>query len=376
MVFPFLIILGLLGILGECYLIGLWIVAQRKIMKKKFTPYSPITAIIIPCKDIGQDFQENMKGFLSQHYKSYKLIFVIDTKDDPAYALLTEIAQNNSHVQIIITKPSSGCSGKIAALLTGLEYTNDVEVLVFADSDIKPDTNWLQNLVIPLQDKSIGVSTGYRWYFSTNWKTLLISAWNLTPIVFMFYPSYTFAWGGSTAIRKTVFDSLQIKTKWKMAFSDDLVVTKTVKKAGYKIYLQPKCIMESPPEISIKTFLRWGTRQYTWVRWFYPLFWFGSFIGFIGIQIVIFLGILLLLLGYYLPGILMSSLLLFEILYGWFGISTMQKTMVYQKERYATKFGYAIITPLVFFLLAQNILMSLFKREILWAGRIYRKPKE
>jgi hypothetical protein len=197
----------------------------------------------------------------------------------------------------------------------------------------------------------------------------------MVPIVFMFYPNYAFAWGGSTAIRRTLFDTLDIKTKWRTAFSDDLVVTTTIKKAGYKIYLEPTCIMESPPEISIRTFLRWGTRQYTWVRWFYPLFWTGSFIGFIGVQLVIFLGILLLLSGYYIPGIFMSSLLVCELLYGWLGISTMQKTMVYPKERYASKVGYALMTPLVFLLLAYNLLSSAFKREILWAGRTYRKPK-
>jgi ceramide glucosyltransferase len=375
MIIALLNILGILGILGECYLISLWIIARRNIRKKKFNPYSPMAAIIVPCKGIEHGFFENIQAFLLQQYNPYKLIFVVDTKEDPAYATLTQLVADKSHAQIVLTKPISGCSGKIAALLTGLESTDDAEVLVFADSDMKPDSTWLQNLILPLQDETIGATTGYRWYFPTNWKTLLISAWNMTPIVFMFYPSYTFAWGGSTAIRKKVFDTLDIKTKWRTAFSDDLVVTTTVKKAGYKIYLQPKCIMDSPPEISITRFLGWGTRQYTWVRWYYPFFWLGSFLGFIGVQLVILLGILLLLFGFYIPGILMSSLLLFEILYGWLGISTLQKTMIYPKERYPSKIGYALMTPLVFFLIAQNVLFSSMKREIQWAGRTYRKPK-
>jgi cellulose synthase/poly-beta-1,6-N-acetylglucosamine synthase-like glycosyltransferase len=260
-------------------------------------------------------------------------------------------------------------------LLTGLQFATNAEVLVFADSDIKPHKNWLQNIITPLQDETIGATTGYRWYFPSNWKTLLISAWNMTSIVFMFYPSYTFAWGGSMAIRKKVFDDLDIKTKWKTAFSDDLVLTITVKKAGYKIYLQPKCIMESQPETSIKSFIRWGTRQYTWVRWYYPVFWLGSFFGFIGVQVIIALGLLLLLFGYYLPGVLLSSMLLFEILYGLLGITILPKTMVYQKERYPSKIGYAFLTPIVFLLLAQNALASALTQEIQWAGRTYRKPK-
>jgi ceramide glucosyltransferase len=376
MIITLFILLGVVGILGEAYLLSLWIIAQKKTKKKKFSSFSPTASIIIPCKGIDHGFQQNIQAFLTQQYDHYTTIFVVDTKEDPAYTTLVNLVHDNPLAQIVLTKPCSGCSGKIAALLTGLEHSSTAEVLVFADSDIQPHQTWLLHLITPLQDESIGVTTGYRWYFPTDKKTLLISTWNMAPIVFMFYPNYTFAWGGSTAIRKTLFDTLDIATKWKTEFSDDLVVTTTIKKANYKIYLEPKCIMESPPETSIAHFLRWGTRQYTWVRWYNPWFWFGSFIGFIGVQLVILIGILCLLLGYYLPGVLMSSLLFFEILYGGLGISTLQKTMVYPKQQYHSKIGYALMTPLVFLLIAYNVFASSLKREIEWAGRTYKKPKK
>jgi ceramide glucosyltransferase len=375
MILEFLIILGIIGVLGECYIISLWLIAYRRTKKRIFLPYFPYASVIIPCKGTGYGFLENIQGFLAQEYKKYELIFVVDSTDDPAYTTLQQLLENKPYAHLVLTDPMSGCSGKIAALLTGLKSAEKAEVLVFADSDIKPDTHWLWNIVTPLQDESIGAATGYRWYFPTNWKTLLISAWNMASIVFMFYPSYTFAWGGSMAIRKKVFDALDIKEKWKTAFSDDLILTISVKKAGYKIYLQSKCIMESPPETHIRSFLRWGTRQYTWVRWYYPVFWIGSFVGFIGAQVVIFLGLLLLLFGYYLPGFLLCSMLLFEILYGWLGITILPKTMIYPKERYPSKIGYALLTPIVFLLLAQNAFASAITQEIQWAGRTYRKPK-
>jgi ceramide glucosyltransferase len=375
MIIELLIILGSIGVFGECYIISLWVIAYRRTKKRIFLSYSPLSSVIVPCKGIEHGFHENIQGFLAQDYARYELIFVVDSDDDPAYRALHQLIQKKPNVHVVLTTPSPECSGKVAALLTGLQFATNAEVLVFADSDIKPDKNWLQNIITPLQDETIGATTGYRWYFPSNWKTLLISAWNMTSIVFMFYPSYTFAWGGSMAIRKKVFDDLDIKTKWKTAFSDDLVLTITVKKAGYKIYLQPKCIMESQPETSIKSFIRWGTRQYTWVRWYYPVFWLGSFFGFIGVQVIIALGLLLLLFGYYLPGVLLSSMLLFEILYGLLGITILPKTMVYQKERYPSKMGYAFLTPIVFLLLAQNALASALTQEIQWAGRTYRKPK-
>lgn len=376
MILEILIVLGVIGIIGEWYIISLWIIAYMRTKDRIFHPYTPAASVIVPCKGIEHGFHENIQAFLELDYPRYTLIFVIDSQDDPAYDMLHHLSENKSNVQIILTNPVSDCSGKVAALLTGLTSTNDAEVLVFADSDIKPDKNWLKNMVTPLQDETIGATTGFRWYFPTNWKTLLISAWNMTSIVFMFYPSYTFAWGGSTAIRKDIFEKLRIKEKWKTAFSDDLVLTVSVKKAGYSIYLQPKCIMESPPETSIQKFLRWGTRQYTWVRWYYPVFWLGSFAGFIGAQVIIALGVLLLVFGYHLAGLLLSSMLLFEILYGLLGITILPKTMVYPKERYPSKIWYGFLTPVVFFLLAYNTFASAITQKIEWAGRTYRKPKK
>jgi ceramide glucosyltransferase len=375
MILEGLIILGIIGILGECTIISLWIVAYHRTKKRLFSPYFPFTSVIVPCKGTEHGFLENIHGFLSQEYPKYEIFFVVDSTEDPAFVALQQLITDKQNAHLLLTDPLSGCSGKIAAMLTGLKSTEQAEVLVFADSDIKPDLHWLENIVAPLQDESIGASTGYRWYFPSNLKTLLISAWNMASIVFMFFPSSTFAWGGSMAIRKDVFDSLKIQEQWKTAFSDDLILTLSVKKAGYKIFLQPHCIMESPPETSIRRFVRWGTRQYTWVRWYYPLYWIGSFFGFIGAQVIIALGVLLILFGYYLPGLLLCSMVLCEIIYGWIGISILPKTMVYTKERYPGRLGYALLTPLVFLLLAQNAFASAITREIQWAGRTYRKPK-
>jgi hypothetical protein len=166
-----------------------------------------------------------------------------------------------------------------------------------------------------------------------------------------------------------------IKEKWKTAFCEDCVVTETVKKAGYNIYFQPKCIMESPPETSIRRFMRFATRQFSWLRWHHPVLWLCAFFGFVGV-IIIALGLLLLLFsGDYIPGFLLSSLILFEILCGWLGIHILSKNMVFPKERYSSKIGYALMTPLAFLLLAQNVIASAITQEIQWAGQSYRKRK-
>ena len=375
MILESLIVLGSIWLIGECCIVSLWIIVDTRTKKRIFPSYTPVVSVVVPCRGTDHGFHENVPAFLTQEYPRYQTLFVVDSKDDPAYSAVDQLTKDKPNAHLALTNPVSGCSGKVAALLTGLASTADAEVLVFADSDMKPDAHWLQNLVAPLQDETIGATTGYRWYFPTDWKTSVFSVWNMISIVCLFYPSPAWAWGGSTAIRKNVFEKLNIKEKWKTAISDDCVVTAAVKKAKYTIYFQPKCIMESPPEESIRGFARWGKRQFTWLRWHHPVLWLGAFFGFVG-AVVIALGLLLLLLfGYYIPGILLSSLILFEILCGWLGIHTLPKSMVYPKERYSSKIGYALMAPLAFLLVAQNVTASAITQEIHWAGRSYRKRK-
>jgi cellulose synthase/poly-beta-1,6-N-acetylglucosamine synthase-like glycosyltransferase len=374
MILEFFIILGSIWLIGACCVVSLWIIVDTRTKKRVFPPYTPVVSVIVPCKGTDHGFHENIPAFLIQEYPTYQILFVVDSKDDPAYSALDQLTKNKPNAHLALTNPVSGCSGKVAALLTGLASTADAEVLVFADSDIKPDTHWLQNLVTPLQDEIIGATTGYRWYFPTNWKTLLFSVCNMIAIVCLFYPSAQ-AWGGSTAMRKNVFEKLRIKEEWKTAISDDWIVTKSLQKSKMTIYFEPKCIMESLPELSIRSFMRWQTGQFILLRWHAPVFWLGAFFGFVGAGIIALGLLLLVLFGYYIPGILLSSLIIFEVLCGWFGIQILPKNMVYPKERYSSKIGYALMTPLAFLLIAQNVIASAITQEKQWAGRSYRKPK-
>ncbi|MGZ4894229.1 MAG: glycosyltransferase [Halobacteriota archaeon] len=375
MILDILIILASLWVIGGYGMLGLWVIVDTRAKKRVFPPYTPAVSVIVPCKGTDHGFHENIPAFLSQDYPRYHTLFVVDSKDDPAYSALDHLTRDKPNAHLALTNPASGCSGKVAALLTGLASTADAEVLVFADSDMKPDTRWLRNLVSPLQDETIGATTGYRWYFSTNWKTLLFSTWNMLSIVGNFYPSPAWAWGGSTAMRKDVFEKLHIKEAWKTAISDGNVLSAAVKKAGYTIYFQTECIMESPPETSVRRFMRWGTRQFTWLRWYHPLLWLATLTAFVG-TVVIELGLAsLLFVGSYISGVLLCSLILFQILFGLSGIYLIPKNMVYPKERYSSKIDYALITPVVFLLVAQSIAVSAITREIQWAGRSYRKPK-
>ncbi len=374
MLYTISLMLGMIAILGEVLLIFLWIGGRWRYRKERIPSYLPKAHIIVPCKGTNKNFRENIQAICNQNYKDYKIVFVTDSTKDPAYKELKEILSNYPKAGIEISDFIEGCSGKISALIKGVKTANDIDVYVFADSDIRPHKDWLRYLVSYLNEDKIGATTGYRWYFPHDLASLLISTWNSAGIAALFNHTVNFAWGGSTAISKKLFDELNIENKWRKGLSDDLILSKAVKDAGYKIKFVPECIVESYGAESIPEFVKWSTRQLTWIRWYYPSLLMMFFISMVGLKFLNFLGVFLLLIGFTLPGLLLISTIFLDMIVGWQRHITVKKIMCYPKERFGSTLAYIGITPIVYFLIAYNIIASLLKKEIEWGGRKYLKP--
>ena len=373
MIYIILLILGLIAFFSEISLIFAWIISYIKFKNIEISEYTPKVNIIVPCKGVDGTFDENILSICNQDYIDYKVIFVTDSKKDPAYKKLERLVGKRGNVKIVISELLEQCSGKISALITGIAHVDDTEVYVFADSDIKPHEKWLTYLISHLNEENIGASTGYRWYFPSDFRSLLLSAWNMIESVSLFFQMSNYSWGGSTAIKKKLFDKLDIIEKWKNGFSDDLILTDTIKKSKYNIKFVPNCIVESPPEGDLAFIIRWGTRQLTWVRWYNPLWWYVSVIGSIGLKIITILGFIIISLGWFIPGLLMVSTIFLEMSVGGVAHLVSKHLMYYPENRYKSSILYALLMPAIFFIIAYNNLASIFINEIKWGGRTYKK---
>lgn len=366
-------ILGFLAIISGIAMVFSWILSYFKFRNINLPSFHPKVSVIIPCKGIDKDFTKNILSICNQDYTKYDLIFVTDSEKDPAYETLIELVGKKDNIKIVFSKYIKGSSGKISALIQGVKEAGDTEVYVFADSDIKPHKAWLTSLVSPLKNETIGATTGYRWYFPSGVSSLILSVWNMTQSISSFFQTSTYCWGGSTAIRKELFEKLNIVEQWKKGFSDDLILTNALKKSKHIIQFIPQCIVESPSEGNLQYILKWGTQQLTWIRWYYPLWWIISVVGMIGLQVLTILGFILIIYGVYIPGIMMISLLAFEMISGGVAHIVLKSLMQYPKKRHISSLTYALITPVIYIILAYNNLTSIFKNEIQWGGRIYKK---
>lgn len=247
--------------------------------------YQPKTALIVPCKGLDLDFERNIGSLFAQEYDNYLLWFVVEAQDDPAYKALLEFKQRLDQttkaidVKIWVSGKGTACSQKIHNLLYCCRRVpEDIEVLAFADSDITVRTDWLSHLVYPLHQKKNGVSSGYRWFVpvKNNLATLALSAGNAKVAQLLGNSLFNQAWGGSMAIRAQTFRELGIDKIWLKALSDDLSLSKAVKKAGLKVAFAPACLVATYESTNWTNAFEFTRRQFLITKVFSPGTWWFS----------------------------------------------------------------------------------------------------
>ncbi len=259
--------------------------ALKKYRKKRW--YRPQTVLIIPCKGLDSAFEENITSFFNQDYENYSLWFVVADESDPAYAKLLKLKDRLSKdtkardVEVLVAGQGQSCSQKNRNLLYCYERIgDDIDVLAFADSDICVKSNWLSHLVYPLRKSKNGAASGYRWFVpeKNNIASLALSALNAKVAQLLGNTRFNQAWGGSMAIRTDVFRQVGLDRIWSKTLSDDLSLSRAVKKAGMKVAFVPACLVASYESTTWQKLFEFARRQFLITRvaalgtWLFGLF--------------------------------------------------------------------------------------------------------
>jgi ceramide glucosyltransferase len=232
---------------------------------------SPPVSILAPCRGVDDRFVAYARALLAQHYSGYEVLFLVESTTDPAWHVLNHLLTDapGARAALIVTGRAEGCSQKIHNLLVGLDHVApETSILAFVDSDVQVHSHWLEALVAPLNVPTVGATSGYRWYVPCRGDVAgsLRSAWNAATLILMAHPRYGFAWGGSTAIRREIFEKLCIRDAWSRGLSDDLLLTQAVRGAGLQIAFVAACLVPTFEPCTWGQLLEWTNRQTCIVR--------------------------------------------------------------------------------------------------------------
>lgn len=259
----------------------------RNEIARSLPDFAPFASVIAPCRGLDQGLRENVAALFQQDYPAYEIIFVSDRADDPSLSVIAEVmaADIGKRVSaaVVISGPAADSGQKVHNLRAAVAKIDQrSEVMVFVDTDARPHRRWLSSLVAPLNDEAVGAATGYRWFVPVNGglASQLRSVWNASIASALgARGDKNFCWGGSTAIRKSVFERLQIVNRWRGSVSDDFTLTRVLQEARLPIHFVPACLIASLDRCTTIELLEFTNRQLKITRVYAPHLWRPLLLG-------------------------------------------------------------------------------------------------
>lgn len=232
-------------------------------------------AAVILCLRGGDPFLEKcIDGLLTQDYPNYHIHIVVDHQDDPALRILEPVLDENNnkkvHIQFLEDRRAT-CSLKCSSVVQAVGSLDDsVEFIAQLDADTIPHSSWLRELATALSDERVGAATGNRWYMpdTPSLASLVRYAWNAAAVVQMYW--YRIAWGGTLAVKTSVFRETDLLDKWSNAFCEDTMLFTELKGAGLRLAFVPSLMMVNREACDLAGYYRWVRRQLLTARLYHP----------------------------------------------------------------------------------------------------------
>ena len=235
----------------------------------KDSDFPPIS-LLKPVHGLDARLKENVESFYLQRYPNYEILFAADTADDPALAVVREISARYPQIptRILVNgKPpwpnppawSFHCMTDVAAH----------DILVTSDSDVEVQPDYLREVVAPLLDPKIGMSTCvYRGKnaggFWSGMDAIGMSV-EMTAgvLVANMLEGMKFGLGPTIVVRKDSLAKIGGYQRLGEYFANDFVIGNFIEKAGYKVVLSENIIDHVVPPM---TFKKMWERQVRWAK--------------------------------------------------------------------------------------------------------------
>lgn len=330
----------------------------------------PLIQVLVPIKGCSEQQETVLSSLLQQDYPSYKVSFIIEDETDGSSELLHKLSRQYDHAEVLISGRTELCGQKNH----GLSYASgrlhqDVGILVTCDGNSIAQRDWLTSLSRPIRNGRALAVTTFRTF-----NPRPVSVAGVCQAIYGSMLSLLIAiepkpWGGSTAIKRQLFDLLDVRSYWSRTVVDDLVMGNLLMQAGIRPFFSPVSVMETPlASQTFKGFLSFLHRQILFPKFTNPGLWLLSMVG----QYLLASATAVALL------VFLSSLLTFS-----FGLESFAAficlvtltgafVVLHQISPHRISLFYWLVSVLPFIALATYVYVrSLFVNYIDWSGKRY-----
>lgn len=362
----------------------------KKELAKPASNFAPFASVIAPCRGLDENLEKNLSALFRQNFPAYEILFVVDSENDESAAVIRKIlnrqtadgTRNSVTAKLLIAGKAENEGQKVHNLREAVELVaSESKIFVFVDSDVEPNENWLANLIAPLENLEIGCATGYRWFVSSagNLASEMRSVWNASIASALgANVKSNFCWGGSTAMRREVFEKIEMRKRWCGVLSDDFAVTKAIKEFGLSIFFVPQALSVSNENCGWREFFEFSTRQMKITRVYAAHLWQASFLGAALFNLVWIWGICVLIFysfdsyAFWTAAVSLYLVAVFSIGKSHLRLKAVRLVLVDRqidlRRQFWTQNTLWIFSPAVFL---YNCCAALFSRRIVWRGVEY-----
>ncbi len=124
----------------------------------------------------------HLKLLRAQEYAHYRIIASVESRDDPAFAVLSAAGREpDAPLEVTVAGLAKDAGQKVVNQLAALERLKpDDAIVAFIDADALPTPLWLARLVAVLINSGKPLATGYRWMTPADdrWSSSCLAAAN------------------------------------------------------------------------------------------------------------------------------------------------------------------------------------------------------
>ena len=254
------------------------VIDYRRTLRRVAPPADwPSAVVLVAVKGAGEGLARFLAALAAQDYPFYRVVFAVEAATDPAFIVLQPLASRESQrFELIVAGEAAKCAQKVQNLIKALGALRATDrVVVFADADTEPPADWLRQLVRPIAVGRAAVSSGYRWQIAKDRRlpSLIAALADVSVATAARDSRWNLCWGGSMAVERRVLDRLDLPRLWAGVATEDLTLTRALRRAGVPIHGAVRVLVPSPSSYSWRSLFAFGRRQYLLVRFYAPRHW-------------------------------------------------------------------------------------------------------
>jgi ceramide glucosyltransferase len=245
---------------------ALWLLRRRRPAAGP-AALPPVT-VLKPVHGAGDGLYENLASFCRQDYPAHQIVIGVDDPDDPAVAVVRRLKRDFPQLDIVLAVGSlPGANRKIANVLQMMRHARH-DVLVLSDADVRVRPDYLAEVVAPLAEPEVGLTTClYRAVGGRGLpalvESLLINTWFIPMALTACLRPLRAAFGATMAVKRQALEAIGGFAALRDHLADDYQLGRRVAEAGWRVELLPYVVETSIDSATLGDVWR---HQLRWVR--------------------------------------------------------------------------------------------------------------